>query len=82
MNDRLVHKKLQQFADEGYPNIQFNELKKFICYRWKQKKIHGWLQERRDIKQITVNDFFDYQQMLVETADESKFNWNHIDDVL
>lgn len=82
MNDRTLKKKLAQFAADGYSHIQLAEFKQFLAYRWKQKKISGWLKERNDLKQVTVNDFFDYQQMLVETADESKFNWHQIDDVL
>lgn len=82
MNERRLKKKWRQFIDEGYPNIQFTEFQSFMAYRWKQKGIHGWLQEKRDLKQVSVNDFFDYQQMLVETADASQFNWNQIDDVL
>lgn len=82
MNNRKLNQKLQQFANEGYPNIELAEFQQFLNYRWQQRQITGWLQKRCDLKQITPNDFFDYQQMLVETADESKFNWHQIDDVL
>lgn len=76
-----IEQKLKEFQRLGYHDIDKAEFQEFLNYRWQQQHISSFFAKRRDLKRITANDFFDYEQLKVETTDDASFNWHQIDDL-
>lgn len=76
-----IQKKIKQFEKQGYTGIDPQSFEAFLAYYFKQKHISGYFAKKKALKQLTANEFLDYEQMKVETADESQFNWHDIQDL-
>ncbi|MGM0125417.1 hypothetical protein IGI37_002816 [Enterococcus sp. AZ194] len=62
--------KIKEFHSTGYQAIGLEELKKYCSdYRWQKKKNLPTVKEKRmDILSIRPNEFFDYQQLKIQTT--------------
>lgn len=66
---QAVKKKIQSFTRAGYQEILQPELLEFLLeYRWKRRKINDLSARLQDLKEVTANDFFDYQQLKIQTS--------------
>mgnify|MGYP002738316957 CR=1 FL=1 len=66
-----VNNQVAYFLSLGYQDISEKDMWDFLLhYRWKKKKPETIKEMKTDIKKITPNDFFDYQQVKAMTRKE------------
>lgn len=57
-------------VEEGYPQITEETLWEYIAlFRWKKDVPHDFKAMKADIRQVTANDFFDYEHWKALTAE-------------
>ena len=77
MIERMVLKraykaKVKEFHQTGYQAISLDELKRYCSeYRWSKKMVRGLGEKKADILSIQPNEFFDYQQLKIQTTERS-----------
>lgn len=66
-----LRKRVREFKKTGYSEITLAELQPFLDYRWQRKKLTSLSDRLADIQAFSVNDYFDYQQIKIQTTQKS-----------
>lgn len=79
---QTVRKKRKEFAQKGYTAITEQNIWEYIReFLWKRQVPTKLSEKKEQILAITVNDFFDYQQLKVQTSVQQEFDWQHMQDL-
>ncbi|WP_164709446.1 post-transcriptional regulator [Enterococcus mediterraneensis] len=66
------YQKLKQFKKAGYQTVTKAELMAYCQnYLWRRKNAETLKQQKQTLSKITPNDFFDYQQLQIQTKQQS-----------
>ena len=80
---REIRKKCKDFHRQGYKSIFADDLYSYLQhFRWKHKQNWTLKQKKEDVHKVTVNDFFDYQQVESQKKAIEEFDWNQMEDLL
>lgn len=78
-----VKKKLKDFHRAGYLNVVEKEIWDYATERlWKRETVKSLKERKQHIKNITTNDFFDFQQLQAQIQNVENFNFADIQDLL
>ncbi|EOL42597.1 post-transcriptional regulator [Enterococcus phoeniculicola] len=70
--NRTYKKKVKELHRTGYQAINLEELKRYCSeYRWTKKTVRTLREKKADILSIQPNEFFDYQQLKIQTTKQS-----------
>lgn len=80
---QTVKGKLKEFHRAGYLNVVEPEIWDYTRERlWKKQQPTSLADYKKDVKSITINAFFDYQQLKVQVQDVTNFDFGSIQDLL
>lgn len=64
--------KLQEFKAAGYDHVQLADLGNYLKnYLWPRKKATTFKAKRELLKAVTPYDYFDYQQLQIQTHQQA-----------
>lgn len=64
-----IRTKCRKFHRNGYPEIRSADIEIYLFqYRWKKKPLKKLKHKIADIHHFSSNDFFDYQQIKIQTS--------------
>ncbi|MDH6363450.1 hypothetical protein M2139_000425 [Enterococcus sp. PF1-24] len=79
---QTIKRKCKAFNQAGYPEIDKEALEKYFWeFRWKRKNFTTLTEALADIAETNVNDFFDYQQFLIQTKNSSLAEFDDFSDL-
>lgn len=80
---RSLKKKLREFHRAGYLNVVESEMWDYLIEkRWKFSQDKTIAEYKNDIKNMVINDFFDYQQLKAQVKNVDSFDFGDIQDLL
>lgn len=78
---REIQHKLNEFQALGYHGITAEDLWCYLYdYRWHKHPVAKLAQKRAEVKELKPNDFFDYQNLLIQTSKERLDDWRDLSD--
>ncbi|MGX6962120.1 post-transcriptional regulator [Vagococcus xieshaowenii] len=80
--NKAVKQKLKEFHRAGYLNVIDTEIWDYAVERMWKKQSPSFKECKQDIEAITINDFFDYQQVKVQIQSAKFFDFSDIQDLL
>ncbi|MCY3025096.1 MULTISPECIES: post-transcriptional regulator [Aerococcus] len=74
----LCQKKAREFKRAGYPKISRQDVEKYFTdFAWKHQLPASYQERKQAIKQLTINQYFDYLQLEATVYDVPSLD--HID---
>ena len=68
---KTVKEQVQLFLDSGYQEVTEKDMWEFLeYYYWKKKRPKALKELKLAIKEVTPNDYFDYQRLKAMTKNE------------
>ena len=80
--NKAVNRKLKEFHRAGYLNVINTEIWDYARERLWKKSFPTAKIAKKNIESITINDFFDYQQVKVQIESARLFDFMDIQDLL
>ncbi|MGX6978842.1 post-transcriptional regulator [Vagococcus elongatus] len=78
-----LKRKLKEFHRAGYLNVVETEMWDYLIEKkWKSSSDKTITEYKNDIKNIVINDFFDYQQLKAQVKNVDSFDFGDIQDLL
>lgn len=74
--------KCKVFHQSGYPAVTSQDIEVYLLYyRWRKKPLENIKEMLKDVQSFSTNEFFDYQQIKIQTSESDSSSLKDFSDL-